>query len=1281
MFRKSTVNDEWTRGPSEASGPGNRFVVGTGDMATLIRDKDWSATPLGPFDRWPQSLRTTVSLCLASNFPINIIWGPGRTQIYNDGYQVLCGEAHPRALGEDYAVSWASAWPAIGEPFERALGGETSFLENQRMFLTRNGYLEETFFTFSTSPIRDESGGIGGLFHPVTETTSTMLAERRTRALRDLTTNVASSADSSDLARRAIETLSSFPFDLPFMLVYAFDARDDTYRLVAHQGVPLGTEASPMRLDAAAPSPWATSGSSSVAGQTYEVAAIRPLLGDTACGPYLEPPDRALVVCIGDKQLDAHGARAPLLVVVGLSPRLPVDGAYLGFVELLAAALTAALRAANARDEQRRHLKALAEIDRAKTAFFSNISHEFRTPLTLLLGPLEDALAHPGSLPAATSESLSLAHRNALRLLRLVNALLDFSRIEAGRLQGVFEPIDVGTLTADLVSSFRAICEGAGLALEVEVEPIGVPVYVDRDMWEKIVLNLVSNAFKFTLKGSIRVELKMDPQREAVLLAVSDTGVGIADDELARVFERFHRIEGSGGRSIEGSGIGLSLVQELVRLHGGTVDVASMLGKGSTFTICIPCGSAHLPAECIVETNAAAVSTSAARAFIDEANRWLPESEVPTDAASSPASFRAATGRVLVVDDNHDMRAYVSRLLTEAGYKVEAVGDGLAALALAQQWKPDLVVSDVMMPLLDGYGLLARWRAEPSLKSIPFILLSARAGDEAKIEGIEAGADDYLVKPFSARELVARVSSNLTLARERREALLMAVNADLERQVADRTRERGRTWQVTPDLLCVLADDSVFESVNPAWKEVLGWTAETLAGKPLEEMTHPDDRTGTRKAIDTLLAGQPVVRFANRLLAKDGDYRWLEWVAVAEGGRLYCSARDITDAKRRERELADAQDALRHAQKMDAIGQLTGGIAHDFNNILMVLTGGLELIDRQHDPARRERLLKGMRQAAERGGTLTRQLLAFSRKQALNPSPVDLRSLLDGMRVLLDRSLRGDVGVSVQLPERLWIVEIDRGELELVILNLCVNSRDAMPKGGTIIVGAENMADFSIDGSRGDFVRLYVTDQGTGMSPEVLSRLFEPFFTTKDVGGGSGLGLAQVHGFAKQSGGGVDVQSRVDQGTTVSVYLPRATGTTVVEHRPEPLVAAPDLRVSVLMVEDDDEVAALVLEMLAEIGCEVVRVSSAAAALGALADQRSIDLVFSDIMMPGGMDGLELVAEIRRRRPTLPVLLTSGFSEAARERAQAQEVTILAKPYSIDALTDAIRRVLSQTPA
>jgi len=447
-----------------------------------------------------------------------------------------------------------------------------------------------------------------------------------------------------------------------------------------------------------------------------------------------------------------------------------------------------------------RQREELAKLDVLKTQFFANISHEFRTPLTLMMGPLEDAMAEPEGLSAANRERLELAHRNSLRQLKLVNTLLDFSRIEAGRLQASYEPTDLALLTAELASVFRSAIERAGMRLVIDCPALPEMVYLDREMWEKVVLNLLSNAFKFTLEGEIEVSLRLVDS--AAEMKVRDTGTGIPTNEIPQLFERFHRVKAARGRSYEGSGIGLALVQELVKLHGGNVRVESEIDRGSTFTVTIPLGKDHLPADRIGGARTLASTGLRGEAYVQEALRWLPErQDVADDVQIAPPlspsepfrhSVRASEqpSRILLADDNADMREYVRRLLREQ-YEVLAVADGESALKSAREQRPDLILSDIMMPRLNGFELLRAVRADRDLKSIPVILLSARAGEESRVEGLDAGADDYLVKPFSARELLARVGSHLAMARIRRESeeQFRTLSERLDAEVRVRTEE------------------------------------------------------------------------------------------------------------------------------------------------------------------------------------------------------------------------------------------------------------------------------------------------------------------------------------------------------------------------------------------------------------------------------------------------------------------------------------------------------------
>jgi signal transduction histidine kinase len=440
--------------------------------------------------------------------------------------------------------------------------------------------------------------------------------------------------------------------------------------------------------------------------------------GPLPSGPWPESAESALVLPIG-----APGQSCPAgFLVLGLRPRQAIDAAYCSFCDLVAGHVATALANARAYEEERKRAEALAQIDRVKTAFFSNVSHEFRTPLTLMLGPLENLLSKGGSLSGEHRNEIETAHRNSLRLLKLVNSLLDFSRIEAGRIKASYEPVELSALTGELAANFRSAIEAVGLRLIVDCQPLPQPVYVDRDMWEKIVLNLLSNAFKFTFEGSITVRLKA--HGDSAVLTVSDTGTGIAEHELPHIFERFHRIENAKGRNFEGSGIGLALIQEYAMLHGGSVQVSSRIDEGSTFTVRLPFGSGHLAAERVAATAAETSEAARAGAFAAEALTWLGND---LSRPAQKAEDRPARARILLADDNADMREHIIRILGDS-YDVRAVPDGQAALQAAREQEPDLILSDIMMPVLDGFGMMREIRADPALREIPVILGPGRGG-------------------------------------------------------------------------------------------------------------------------------------------------------------------------------------------------------------------------------------------------------------------------------------------------------------------------------------------------------------------------------------------------------------------------------------------------------------------------------------------------------------------------------------------------------------------------
>ncbi|HEY7023131.1 MAG TPA: PAS domain S-box protein [Ktedonobacterales bacterium] len=905
-----------------------RIFPGESEMARLMRAFDWAQTPLGPAQEWSVSLRSMVSFLLANRFPLLLWWGPEFLQLYNDAYRPVLGAKHPQYLGRSVRECWSEIWDVIGPLIETPFnGGPATWMEDIQLEVNRHGFFEETHFTIAYSPVPDETApnGIGGVLATVHEISEKVVGERRVLALRDLGARSAEAKTAAEACQIAAETLAHYPKDIPFALLYLLDGDSQHARLAATAGVEENALLGPTVIDLSAgeleKAPWPLA--EVIHSERMQVVHdLTSHFTTVPAGPWSDPPISAVVAPIRSNV--AH--RLAGVLVAGVSPRRALDDNYEGFYELVASQIATTIASARAYEEERQRAEALAEIDRAKTAFFSNVSHEFRTPLTLMLGPLEDLLAKNHQTPE-THEQLDLIHRNGLRLLKLVNTLLDFSRIEAGRVQASYEPVDLATYTAELASSFRSLAGKAALSLLVDCAPLNdlrAPVYVDREMWEKIVLNLLSNAFKYTFDGGITVTLHAVNGGEGVELMVRDSGVGIPAAELPRIFERFHRVEGTRARTHEGSGIGLALTQELVRLHGGTIRIESAEGAGTTIFVRLPIGAEHLPADHIQAEGTPISTALSADSYVLEAGRWLPE-ELPgadEDSAaveefSGPRAVAARENnqpaRIVLADDNADMREYLRRLLA-VGYTVEAVPNGAAALAAIHREAPDLVLTDVMMPELDGFGLLRALRDDPRTATLPVILLSARAGEEATLEGLAAGADDYLVKPFSAQEVLSRVAARLEIAHVRNEAIKTG-------------QQLKAIIEAVPDSVTVYDTEGRVITANAAFRSTLArfipidppaTLRERMARHPLRGMTDeilPEEEWPQTRLLKGETLSGPTVAEA-MMYAPDGEAVYWNVTGAplqTEDGRIVGAVaihRDVTAQKRLEHDLRQSRDEL-----------------------------------------------------------------------------------------------------------------------------------------------------------------------------------------------------------------------------------------------------------------------------------------------------------------------------------------------------------------------------------
>ena len=1288
-------------------------------LQQLVENFDWASTPIGPRHAWPQSLRTSVSICLASRFPILVWWGPDLTMIYNDAYRPFLGDKHPRSLGAAGRSVWGEIWPVIGPLLDQVrYEGKATWSDDQLLMMNRHGFLEETYFTFSYSPILDESGGVGGIFTAVTETTHRVIGERRLETLRKLAASANQSKTVEAACHNAAAIAATNPLDLPYA---AIEIRDDE-----RCNVQTGNAAS---------------------AKTIEVPLIVP----------------------GESESSGR-------LIAGISPHLAFDDAYRNFMALVGGHIGGAIGNAKAYEMERERAESLAELDRAKTAFFSNVSHEFRTPLTLMLGPLEDVLEIE-SLPSEARDHIEVAHRNALRLLKLVNTLLDFSRIEAGRIEAVYEPIDLARYTSDLASVFRSAIERAGLQFVIDCNPLDELVYVDREMWEKIVLNLVSNALKFTFDGQIEVSLRRDGSN--AVLSVRDTGTGISEEEVPHLFERFYRVRNARSRTHEGSGIGLALVQELARLMGGTVSVDTQLGSGSTFTVTVPFGSAHLPADRVGTPRTLASTAPIADAWREEALRWTGD-ELAMSAAGS--SYSRDSARILVADDNADMRQYVQRLLG-ARYDVEAVADGAAALEAARRRTPDVIIADVMMPNMDGFELLKTIRGDERLRNLAVILLSARAGEEARVEGLDSGADDYLVKPFSAKELLARVDAHLRLQRVRREAQEALRASEVKFSTAfDRSPlaltitslETGRFVEVNeafvrfsgfsrdetigrspedlglwlepekrrerlaqlrngiavPDIEsrfriksgeerigmigaarvdingrpCILnsllditerkrAEEALRESearfrefadaapatlwitepdgscsfLSRGWRELTGQTSEEALGWGWTTAIHPDDRTPVHDAFLAANEKREPFSLDCRVRAVDGTYRWIiasgrpRFGASGEYLGFVGSVIDITDRKRAE-------------QSKD---EFLATLSHELRTPLTSGYGWIKLLGKTRDSELLETGLHALEQSLVNQMKLIDDLLDVSRIAAgkifLDIQPLDLTPVIgSALEMVRPAAAAKSIDLSARLQPMLP-VQGDGARLKQVFWNILTNAIKFTPPGGSVEVDAHQ---------RGAAAVVTIRDTGEGIDPLFVPHVFQPFrqqdSSTTRRHGGLGIGLSIVSSLVSAHGGSVRAASDgINKGSTFIVTIPLlqqkdvALPPSIVQTDREQRIEG----ARVLVVDDDSAARRIMSAVLSAAGAEVREFTNVGDAFEAITKWQP-HIVISDLAMPNE-DGYSLIRRIRDTGSRVPAVAITAYArpeDQARVRAAGFQRHV-AKPFDPAELVRVVREL------
>ncbi len=1089
------------------------MLTGGGQAGALLRSIDWSENALGPVSGWPQSLRTVLSILLGSEVPVFVLWGPELVQFYNDSATPILGSGkHPTALGQRARYCWKEIWDVISPMYASVLAGGSTTIKDGLLVLDRNGFLEECYFDYAYSPIRDESGGVAGIYAAVAETTGQVIGGRRLALVRELSLRTTLDRNVPAVFASAEAVLAEAAADLPFALIYLVNGNSAT--LVSCAGLMRGAAAAREECALGANGAWPLA---EIMRSRREllVEDVLSRFGSLVGKAWPEPVARALLLPLSS----AGEGETSAILVAGLSPRLQLDDGYRGFLQLLARQLAASLSSTRALEQEQQRASALAELDRQKTDFFSNVSHEFRTPLTLILGPTEEALASASR--ALQGKDLERVHRNAQRLLKLVNTLLEFSRVEAGKSQATFLPTDLARLTSGLVNAFESVLASAGIALVVDCPPLPEPLWVDPTLWEKVVLNLVSNAFKFTLAGQVAVRQRW--VGNGVELSVEDTGAGIGKDDLPRIFERFYRVEGTRGRSHEGSGIGLSLVRELARLHAGHVSVTSTVGMGSKFSVFLPAGRAHVATAHEATTEGSTLASAITGVFVREATHWLPESldgkppapethRSPSVLPPVPAS--QPKPHVLLADDNADMRQYVQNVL-ETHFTVEGVSDGEQALQAIRRRLPDVIVSDVMMPRLDGVALTRALRADARTAHVPVVLLSARAGEGATVEGLDAGADDYVVKPFGARELVARVQGAVKVARTdagRRRALERV--AEVMDSIGDGFFSVDAEWRITT------ANPSFERLSQTRRQDVLGevfWEVFPAASQPEYQYW---------QQYHTCMQTRVPVRFVE-YYAPLGLWSEVRANPTPDGG-IAVFFRDISAEKETE--------AIR-ARQAEFEQQLIGIVSHDLRTPLNAIQLGASIL------ARREELSDGLiktvvrvQNAATRAARMVNDLLDFTQARLgggipIHPVPTDVHAVVHAVLVDINVTYSDRQVLFSQAGEGKG--EWDPDRLAQAVQNLVTNALKYSPGGTLVQVSSVGEADRVV---------LAIHNSGPAIAEEVRGHLFEPFRrgSSHDIAGRSvGLGLYIVQQVVDAHQGRIEVTSTDSDGTTFVVTLPR----------------------------------------------------------------------------------------------------------------------------------------------
>lgn len=1124
-----------------------------GQMGYLIRSHDWSQTSLGPIEQWSQILSSTVSIMLASSFPIILYWGDDLTILYNDSYISLIGARHPKILGKLARETWSEIWHILEPMFKEVLvKNKATWSYDQCIFVSRNHYLEETYCIWSFTPVRDDRGKVCGVLAPCTETTKRVLNERRLNTLRLLANKIINVTTVSEACDMTADALIQNRTDIPFLLIYLFeDNTEDREKLILYKSYGFTKEdpyICPKNVVLTNPKQatiWPlkkvfTDNTIVIFSDSGEKNIILP------GGDWPEPTKEVILlpICISTQNY-AKG-----VFIMGVNSRRELDVDYRTFFELIVSQFAKGLATILAYQAEKRRSEYLAEMNRTKTIFFNNISHEFRTPITLMLGQLQRLMANVElTLSCSQLEQINSLNRHALLLLKHVNRLLDFSKIEANRMQASFEQVNLAELTYDFASQFRSLIENADLKFKVDCETFTKRVYVDAEMWEKIIQNLLINAFKYTFSGAINIELKQ--KLNFAVLTVTDTGIGIPEKEIPHIFERFYRITGHYGRTHEGSGIGLALVSEIVRQHGGKITAKSIYGQGSRFIVMIPLGSKHLPIHQI-KTSVDVNNSNSSKLYINEAMGWIHSAEKgPTLMIQKPkrvedkkrhisTTKKKSALTILIADDNADIRDYIIRIL-QPYYNVLAASDGVKAFEVVNREMPDLVLSDVMMPRMNGFDLLRQIRNHPTLKTIPVILISARADEETHIRALNKGADDYLFKPFNAKELIARINIHLMMLRLRKTTSKRILNLLREKQALakqlDLALESANicTWKWS------ISDDKF--TIYPALQSVINFPDKKITSfNDFLQMISEKDRENLEQKIRNAIKSKKLfsTEFCTKLSDRSSRILMLK-------GRHYDKAEkksdymigiclDVTDKKMVEKHFKKKQVQIQNLSKYITANETATILAHELNQPLAAISTYAQLCKSLASHLSNEPKLQNyidiIAQQTLRAGKITHHIKNLTAKENYHYKNTKINKLLkDAVAYILFLNPPYIPKIQFELSPNLPLINIDSVYLQQVIINIIMNAIEAIQysarDNGKIIIQS-NLKSNNIE--------INIINNGPPIIRKSQKKIFQPYFSTK--ASGMGVGLSMCKTILEAHGGHINLAYSHATHTCFSLTIP-----------------------------------------------------------------------------------------------------------------------------------------------